>query len=171
MDHESTSAYHLTKLEGEDIALEFDGVEVVVVNPSAPVGDLDWKPTVTGRRILDVMNGRWPRQMVGPVNYVCASACVRGMMAAAERGMPRERYLLGGLDELRWDDFLERVAQAAGCAIPKRSLLWRLRGKGLPSPGHLSLDISKARRDLDYDPGDLDQALARAVAWFRAQNS
>lgn len=165
IDPAGASPYHVTKLEGEDVALAEGRVEVVVVNPSAPVGPFDRRPTVTGRRIRAIVEGRWPRLMSGPVNYVCAQACVRGMLLAGERGRPGERYLLGGEDVLP-GDLVARVAAAAGRPPPRRPLLWRLRGKGRPTPGSLSVDDRKARRELGYAPGNLQAAFEAAARWF-----
>lgn len=166
IDPGAASPYHLSKLEGEEVALAEERVEVVVVNPAAPVGRFDRKPTVTGRRILDIAEGRWPRLLAGPINHVSATSCVEGMLQAGEKGRPGERYLLGG-EDVAPEALLARVADAAGVLPPRRPLLWRLRGKGKPSPGSLMVDDSKARRELGYDPGSLDAAFRDAVAWFR----
>ena len=156
----------VTKLEGEELALAEDRIEVVVVNPAAPVGRFDRKPTVTGQRIRDIAEGRWPRLLAGPVNHVSATACVRGMLLAGKRGRPGERYLLGG-EDVPPEELLARVAGAAGRSIPRRPFLWRLCGKGRPSAGSLSIDDSKARRELGYDPGNLEAAFRDAVSWFQ----
>ncbi|NRA95765.1 MAG: NAD-dependent epimerase/dehydratase family protein [Planctomycetes bacterium] len=166
IDPAAASPYHVTKLEGEELALAEDRIEVVVVNPAAPVGRFDRKPTVTGQRIRDIAEGRWPRLLAGPVNHVSATACVRGMLLAGKKGRPGERYLLGG-EDVPPEELLARVAAAAGRSIPRRPFLWRLRGKGRPSAGSLSIDDSKARRELGYDPGNLEAAFRDAVSWFQ----
>lgn len=164
-DEPSLSPYNRSKLLGERIALGADGVEVVVVNPTAPVGAWDRKPTVTGARIRDVVLGRWPRLLAGPVNHVAASACAQGMAQAFARGVSGERYLLGG-EDVGPESFLNRVASAAGKRPPRRSWIMRARGKGAPAPGAFRVDASKARRALGWDPGDLDAAFAEAANWF-----
>ena len=168
-DPSASSPYHRTKLEAEDLALRERRLEVVVVNPAAPVGAFDRRPTVTGARILDILEGRWPRLLQGPVNHVCAAACVRGMVLAAEKGTPGERYLLGG-EDLGPDELLRRVARAAGSEVPRRPWLWRLRGKGRPAPGGFPVDDRKARRELGHDAADLDAAFVSAVDWFRSSS-
>lgn len=167
--HPGLSPYNRSKLLGELEALTTsDGPEVVVVNPSAPVGAWDLKPTVTGARIRDVVQGRWPRLVAGPVNHVSASACARGMVQAFRCGRPGERYLLGG-EDVGPDAFVARVSQAAGRPAPRRSLVQRLRGKGRPSPGAFMVDATKARRELHWDAGDLDAAFGEAASWFASQ--
>jgi len=166
-DPELSSPYNRTKLAAEDLALSFEGVEVVVANPAAPVGAYDRKPTVTGRRVRDVVRGQWPRLLAGPVNHVPARACARGLWLAATRGVPGERYLLGG-ENLDPEAFLERLARAADREVPRRGLWLRFRGKGRPAPGSLAIDDTKARRALGYESGDLDAAFTEAAHWFRA---
>jgi dihydroflavonol-4-reductase len=168
IDLARTSAYHLTKVAGEDLASRTEGIDVVIVNPAAPVGAFDLKPTVTGQKVRDVVEGRWPRLLAGPVNHVSARGCAEGIVAAAEHGRPGERYLLGG-EELAPEAFIERVAQAASVPPPRRSLWMRLCRKGRWSPGSFRIDDGKARRELGYDPGDLDDAFREAASWFKRQ--
>jgi dihydroflavonol-4-reductase len=161
-----TSSYVRSKIEAEEIALGAEGLEVVVANPAAPVGAFDFKPSPTGRRIYQVARGIWPRLLAGAVNHVAARDCARGILLAAERGRPGERYLLGG-ENLGWREFLDRVAAAAGRPPPRRPFLDRLLRRGLPALGNLAIDDAKARRELGYVSGDLDAAFREAVASFR----
>ena len=160
------SDYNRSKLLGErEVLRRRSDLEVVVVNPAAPVGAWDSKPTVTGARIRDVVRGIWPRLLAGPVNHVSAAACALGMVQAFRAGRPGERYLLGDRD-LGPEEFVAKVAAAAGREPPTRSLMMRLRGQYRPSPGAFPVDAGKARRELDWDPGDLDAAIKEAASWF-----
>lgn len=163
---EALSPYARSKWEGERLALEEKRLEVVVANPAAPVGAWDVGPSVTGARVRDVALGRWPRLLSGAVNHLPARAAARGLLAAALRGRPGQRYLLGG-ENLGPDAFLERCARAAGVPVPRRDLVQRLLRRGRPSPGGLAIDDRRAREELGHEPGDLDEAFAEAAAWFR----
>lgn len=167
------SRYVLTKLEGERLALARTDLEVVVVNPGAPIGPFDRKPTVTGARILQVLRGRRPELPPGPVNYLPASACAEGILRALDRGRAGERYLLGG-EHVGAEDFVRRVAALAGIATPRPRLGKRLRGLlGLrpAGPPHLMIDDAKARRELGHTAGDLDHAIRDAIDDFRARGA
>ena len=82
--------------ELEAIKAAAAGVPVVIVNPTAPVGPGDWKPTPTGRIILDFLNGKMPAYVDTGLNVAAVEDVAAGHLLAAERGRIGERYILGG---------------------------------------------------------------------------
>src|SRR4029077_353528 len=90
--------YKRSKFLAEQVALQFaqDGFPVVIVNPTAPVGDHDFKPTPTGKMIVDFLRGNMPAFLDTGLNVVSAGDVAAGHLAACERGKAGERYILGG---------------------------------------------------------------------------
>lgn len=166
-----TSHYARTKLAAERLALAAADLDVVVVNPAALVGSGDTAPSVTGRRILDVLHGRRPRVHEGPVNHASVEDVARGILSALERGRAGERYLLGGtnLDE---SAFLDFVCEAAGIPrpeVPRQGVLARLLRPRRPIPGNLAINDAKAARELGYVHTSLADAFRTAVSDYRAR--
>lgn len=166
-----TSHYARTKLAAERLAFAAADLNVVVVNPAALVGVGDTAPSVTGRRILDVLHGRRPRVHEGPVNHASVEDAARGIVLALEKGRVGERYLLGGtnLDEAA---FLDCVCAAAGIArpeVPRQGVLARLLAPRRPIPGNLAINDDKAVRELGYAHTPLADAFRIAVADYRAR--
>ncbi len=122
--------YKRSKFLAEQVALEAarEGLPVVIVNPSTPVGTLDYKPTPTGRVIVDFLNRRIPAFMETGLNLACVEDVARGHLLAAERGRIGEKYILGG-ENLTLEAMLQRLAKLAGIAgcANENSLLCRLR--------------------------------------------
>lgn len=166
------------------------GLPVVTVNPPASVGEMDFRPTPVGGLIVDFVNGDVPAYMESGRNFVDARAVARGHLAAAARGEPGRRYVLGGAN-LRLGDFLEALAEVTGLAPPRLRLpqwvalayaavqeaLARVRG-GPPEPSlegvraarqKMFFDASRAEEELGWRPPPLAPALERAVAWFGRQ--
>jgi dihydroflavonol-4-reductase len=175
---ETASSYVKSKLQGEKVALELvasRGAPIVIVHPSAPVGAWDRGPTVTGRRILDVLQGKLPRYIQGAINHVAAKDVARGMLLAARRGRPGGRYLLAnGNGNLTRDDFLSLVARVARIKAPRarRRLFFLPRTSRPPaaakgSPASLSCDPSWSIRELGLPQTPLEEAFGEAVEWFR----
>jgi len=161
----------------------------VIVNPSAPVGPRDRKPTPTGRLILKAARGQMPGYVETGLNIVHVDDVAAGHLAAAELGSVGERYILGG-ENLPLAKILEEVAQAAGRRAPRirfpysvaypvaigAECMARLRGK----EPFITLDgvrmarkkmyftSEKAFRQLGYRPRPARTAIADAVHWFRA---
>ncbi|HEX3456153.1 MAG TPA: NAD-dependent epimerase/dehydratase family protein [Gaiellaceae bacterium] len=173
--YELAVPYKRTKLEAERLVLAAarEGLDVVVVNPTTPVGEGDRFPTPTGRMIEGVATGRYRGYVDTGVNVVDVRDVARGHLLALERGRAGERYLLGGADLTLRDLFFAvadlagkprprvrvpyRVAQAlarAGVANAEEVVLARL-------PMYFSWD--KAASELGYSPGPVWPALARAV--------
>jgi dihydroflavonol-4-reductase len=164
--------YKRTKLEAERLAL---AAGAVVVNPTTPVGDGDSKPTPTGRMIEGVATGRI-RAYVGTtgLNVVDVRDVARGHALALERGLPRERYLLGGVN-LPLEDLFAVIADLAGRPRPRLRVPYPVAEAAAKAgfanaeevklariPMYFSSD--KARSTLGYEPGPVEPALARATA-------
>ncbi|HET9392400.1 MAG TPA: NAD-dependent epimerase/dehydratase family protein [Candidatus Rubrimentiphilum sp.] len=187
--HESHSAYHRSKVLQERAA--FAGrVPVVALLPSAPVGPGDWKPTPTGKLVLDFTCGRiFVKPPHGGLNMVPVEDVARAHVTALERGRPGERYILGG-EDLTFDRVWELLSAVTGRPLPRgripyplliaiasvdevRSRLFRadplipLEGVRL-SRELMYADSTKAARELDFHPGSVKAALERAVEWYRA---
>jgi len=189
--NEMIGHYKRSKFEAEQCALRAAeaGLPVVIVNPTTPVGPGDWKPTPTGKIIVDFLNGRMPGYVDTGLNFVPVEDCARGHLLAAERGRAGQRYILGGrnltlkqmLDILsatsgrpapRWK-FPYVLAYAAGCVDTGVS---RLLGRepqipleGVRMARHkMFVDASKAERELGFAPGPIEAALSRAVSWYES---
>jgi dihydroflavonol-4-reductase len=181
--------YKRSKFEAEQCAIRAAeaGLPVVIVNPTTPVGPGDWKPTPTGKIIVDFLNGRMPGYVDTGLNFVPVEDCAAGHLLAAERGRIGERYILGGrnltlkevLDMLaamsgrrapRWK-FPHAVAYVAGCVDTAVSgVLGRepqIPLEGVRMARHkMFVDASKATRELDFSHGPIEAALERAVRWY-----
>jgi dihydroflavonol-4-reductase len=186
-----TGAYKRSKFLAERAALGFaaDGLPVVIVNPTAPVGDHDFKPTPTGRIILDFVKGGMPAYIETGLNLVDVRDVAEGHLLAAERGKPGERYILGS-ENLTLAEIFGRLERVSGVKAPARRIPYALAyAAGAASTGWAAvtgheprapLDAvrmarkkmwvshAKAADELGFAPGPADEALARAVKWFRA---
>jgi dihydroflavonol-4-reductase len=166
--------YVEAKHEGENEALAAGarlGVEVVVVNPSYVFGvpvDPDEPGETSTRMVGSYMSGRLPAIVDAHVNVVDVRDVAASHLAAAERGRPGERYILGGHD-VGWVELLERVARLAGVRHP---LLVVPTGLPVPWQGYELMaqewrySSSKARRELGHKPRPLDRTLRDTVAWY-----
>jgi dihydroflavonol-4-reductase len=180
--------YKRTKLEGERLALRAaeEGVDVVVLNPTAPVGPGDRGPTPTGKMVADVATGRARAYLAGgALNVVAVEDIAIGHHLAYERGRSGERYLLGG-ENLAMREVFAIVAEAAGRRPPRVPVPWplayaaaRIAELGLGVLGRkpsllvldevrlarlpMTFDDAKARRELGYRPRPAAEALAAAA--------
>ncbi len=183
--------YKRSKFLAEQVALEFarEGFPVVIVNPTAPIGDHDFKPTPTGRIVLDFLRGDMPAFIDTGLNVIDARDCAAGHLLAAERGRAGERYILGA-ENLTLAQILEKLAALTGRKAPRVRLPYAVAycagacstaWAGLTgTPPRVPLEgvrmarkkmwVSgeKARRELGFRPGPAETALARAVEWFGA---
>src|ERR1700686_2664959 len=118
--NEMIGHYKRSKFEAERSALRAPeaGLPVVIVNPTTPVGPGDWKPTPTGRIIVDFLNGRMPGYVDTGLNFVPVEDCARGHLLAAERGRVGERYILGGRN-LTLKEVLDMLAAISGLHAPR----------------------------------------------------
>ncbi len=115
-----TGSYKRTKFLAEQAAVEFArrGLPVVIVNPTAPVGEADWKPTPTGRIIVDFLRGATPAYLDTGLNLVDVRDVALGHLAAAERGRVGQRYILGA-ENLSLRAILERLARISDRPAPR----------------------------------------------------
>jgi dihydroflavonol-4-reductase len=163
------------------------GVPVVIVNPATPVGPRDWKPTPTGRIIVDFMNGRMPAYVDTGLNVVAVEDVAAGHLLAAEKGRIGERYILGNRN-MTLKQILEALApivrrRAPRVRLPHAFALaagyadeWfsRLVGRepqipveGVKMSRHRMFVASdKAEKELGYKLGSVEAALERAVRWY-----
>jgi dihydroflavonol-4-reductase len=111
--------YKRSKFEAEQVALEFarDGLPVVIVNPTAPMGDHDFKPTPTGKIVVDFLRGAMPAFVDTGLNIVDAGDVAGGHLAAMDRGRPGERYILGS-ENLTLEQILGKLAGITGRPAP-----------------------------------------------------
>jgi dihydroflavonol-4-reductase len=166
-----------------------EGLPVVVVNPSTPIGPRDVKPTPTGRMVVEAAAGRMPAFVDTGLNVVHVEDVAEGHLLAFEHGRVGERYVLGGRD-MTLAEILMVIAGLVGrrpprVRIPHDLILplahvaeaWaRLRRKGEPfvtvdgirmARKHMFYSSAKAESELGYGARPAEQALADAVAWFR----
>lgn len=183
--------YKRSKWLAEQIALERSraGAPVVIVNPTAPIGDHDWKPTPTGKIIVDFLRGKLPAFVDTGLNLVDVQDTAMGHLQAAEKGRAGERYILG-CENLTLEQILSRLSRMAGKPAPKIKLPYAVAyATGVVTTawanisGHapiaplegvrmarkkMFVSHAKATRELEFSPGPVDAALARAIEWFRA---
>jgi len=184
-----TGDYKRSKFQAEQVALEFAraGLPVVIVNPTAPIGDHDVKPTPTGKIVLDFLKGDMPAFIDTGLNVVDVRDVAQGHWLACERGKVGERYILGA-ENLTLAQILQKLARltdrkaptvrlpyaVALCAGACSTAWANLTGIAPRVPlaavrmarEKMWVTHEKARRDLGFTPGPAEQALARAVEWF-----
>ena len=183
-------AYKRSKFEAERVALEFAReFPVVVVNPTAPIGDHDFKPTPTGKIVVDFLRGAMPGFIDTGLNVVDVRDVAQGHLLACARGRAGERYILGS-ENLTLEQILAKLASIAGKAAPSMkipyavayafgavSTAWAgVSGKEPRAPldavrmarKKMWVSHEKAARELGFSPGPAETALSRAADWFRA---
>ncbi len=182
--------YKRSKFLAEEEARKFaaDGLSIVIVNPSTPIGPYDIKPTPTGRVVRDAMAGKVPAYVDTGLNIVHVDDVAEGHWLAFERGVVGERYVLGGFD-MSLREVLTEIADIAGRSPPKIRLphavvmpiayvseAWaRLTGMNpiatveevRMSKKRMFFTSEKARRELGYTARPARLALEDAVRWFR----
>jgi dihydroflavonol-4-reductase len=184
--------YKRSKYVAEQTVLDLvrqEGLPVVVVNPAAPVGPRDIKPTPTGKMIRDAAAGRVPAYIDTGLNIVHVDDVAEGHVLALERGRIGERYVLGG-ENLLLKDLLALVANVVGRKPPSielpEAVVWPAalfmeglaRLTGIPpmmTRDHIKMarhkmfySSAKAMNELGYSPRPVRSAIEDAVAWFRA---
>ena len=184
--------YQRSKFLAEEVARDLarQGVPVVIVNPSTPVGVGDHKPTPTGQIIVDFLNGRMFGYVNTGLNILDVEDVATGHLLAAERGRVGERYILGG-ENLSLKQILDLLAEVSGqppvrLRIPHSvALAWSYVDWGLARlrPGHTPtatpekvrlsrrheyFDPGKAIRELGLPQTPVREALRKAVDWYRA---
>jgi dihydroflavonol-4-reductase len=184
-----SGAYKRSKFLAEAAALEERELPVIAVNPTAPIGDHDPKPTPTGRIVLDFLKGDMPAFIDTGLNLVDVRDVALGHILAAEKGRPRERYILG-CENLTLEQILQRLAALTGRKAPTLKLPYAVAyaagvvttawAQVSGNPPRAPLDAvkmakkkmfvshEKAGRELGYSPGSVDNAMRRAIDWFQA---
>lgn len=190
-EQDMVGAYKRSKFLAEKVALEAGSKElpVVVVNPTAPIGDHDWKPTPTGRIVVDYLRRKMPAYVDTGLNVVDVRDVAAGHLLACERGRTGERYILGG-ENLTLQQIFAKLEVISGLPAPKLKLPYAVAyAAGVVSTAWANvsgmeprapLDAvkmarkkmwvrhDKAAAELGYQPGPSTQALRRAVEWFGA---
>ena len=186
--------YKLSKFDAERTVLdliETEGLPAIIVNPAAPVGPRDIKPTPTGRMIANAAAGRMPAYVDTGLNIVHVEDVAEGHALALERGVVGQRYILGG-DNLTMAALLALVDDVMGRRQHRLRLpvgvLWPLAlgceamaritgGEPLVTRDHLRMarktmffSSAKASAELGYQARPARRAVADAIAWMREQH-
>jgi len=184
--------YKRSKFMAEQVAIEAAraGQDVVIVNPSTPVGERDIKPTPTGRIVVDFLKRKFPAYVDTGLNLVDATQCAQGHILALEKGRSGERYILGG-QNLTLKQILDKLAAITGLPSPRVRVPYalalatgvvdeivtgRIRGREPRATidavrmGQKKMFVTsaKAERELGWKCVPVDDALKRAVGWFQA---
>jgi dihydroflavonol-4-reductase len=190
-ESEVIGAYKKSKVAAERLveAMVNDGLPAVIVNPSAPIGPRDRRPTPTGRLIVEAASGRIPAFVDTGLNVVHVDDVATGHLLALRKGRVGERYILGG-ENMTLAELLARIARLTGRTPPRISLpRWPIypiayaveamarRTKREPFVTVDGLRLSeylmyftsaKAERELGYRPRPAKEAIRDAIDWFRA---
>jgi dihydroflavonol-4-reductase len=175
--------------EREALGAAKSGLPVIVAMPTTPVGPWDWKPTPTGKIILDFLNGNMPGYVKTGLNFVGVEECAAGHLLVAEKGKVGERYLLGG-ENLTLKEMLDTLAKITGLRAPMLKIphglalgvayantaFSRLVGREPQIPVEavkiarhmMFVDCARAKRELGFQAGPVAAALERAVRWYEA---
>jgi dihydroflavonol-4-reductase len=186
---EMAGAYKRSKFLAEQVAVDFarEGFPVVIVNPTAPMGDHDFKPTPTGQIVRDFLTGAMPAYIDTGLNVVNVRDVALGHLLACEKGAPGERYILGS-ENLTLGQILHELARITGRKAPTIQLPYFVAYTagvvttawayltGIPPRAPLEavrmakkkmwVSHAKAARDLGYSPCSAVSALSDAAAWF-----
>jgi dihydroflavonol-4-reductase len=188
---EMVGHYKRSKWLAEKEVLEAakQGFPAVVAMPTTPVGPWDWKPTPTGKIILDFLNGKMPGYVETGLNFVGVEECAAGHILVSEKGTVGERYLLGA-ENLTLKGVLDILADITGLPAPSLKIphglalgvayaetaFSRLMGRepqipveGVKIAQHMMfVDCSRAQRELGFQAGPVAAAFERAVRWYEA---
>jgi dihydroflavonol-4-reductase len=183
--------YKRSKFQAEQVALEYarKGLPVVIVNPTAPVGEHDVKPTPTGQTIVDFLRGAMPAYLDTGLNIVDARETAEGHWLACERGRAGERYILGS-ENLTLREIFETLARISGRPAPRQRIPWIVAWMaGVFSTGlaevtgreprvplaavqmarkKMWVSHAKAERELGFRPSPAAVALGKAAEWFQS---
>lgn len=190
--HDMVGAYKASKFLAEGVAAELAarGAPIVTVNPSAPIGPWDVKPTPTGQMVVDFLRGKMVASLDTGLNLVHVKDVARGHILAGERGRVGERYILGN-ENLSLLDIFRRLAAITGLAAPRfrvpYAVAWlgaatmegmaRLTGRPPQVPltavrmakKRMHFSSARAVRDLGLPQTPVDVALSDGVLWFVAR--
>ena len=186
--------YKRSKFMAEQIALEAGrkGANIVVVNPTTPIGERDIKPTPTGRIVVDFLNRKFPAYVDTGLNLADVKEVARGHLLAMEKARPGERYILGG-ENLTLKQILDKLAALTGLPSPSMKVPHAVAmgfaafdqlftGVLMGKEPRATIDAvkmgrkkmyassAKAERELGYRVVAVEDALRRAVEWFRVNH-
>ncbi len=188
-EEEMAGTYKRSKFLAEKVALDFAkaGLPVVIVNPTAPMGDHDFKPTPTGAIVRDFLRGAMPAYIDTGLNVVNVRDVALGHLLAAERGVPGERYILG-CENMTLAQILRELAQLTGKKAPRIKLPYAVAwAAGMVTTGFAELtgimprvpmeavrmakkkmwvSHEKAANALGYAPASPVTAFMDAIHWF-----
>ncbi len=188
-DSSIVGVYKKSKWRAERAALSLaeKGLPIVIVNPAAPVGPRDIKPTPTGKIIVDFLNGQMPSYIDTGLNVVDVRDVALGHLLAAQRGVIGERYILGG-ENLSLKEILDALAHLTGLRAPRfktpYAVAWVVGAMdslrlsvlgGTPiapldavrmARYRMFYDASKARREIGFSSRPAREAFAAAINWF-----
>ena len=188
--HHLVGAYKNSKFEAEKLALAKaeQGLPVVVVNPTAPVGAWDVKPTPTGGMVLDFLRGRVPVYINTGMNLVDVADVAAGHILAMEKGRPGQRYVLGNVN-LSLKQVFTLLGELTGLPVPRfKAPLWLVVAAGrldglvegklmrrrpaIPLEGvrvarrPMYVRCDKAIEELGLPQSPVENALRDSIAWF-----
>lgn len=183
--------YKRSKYMAEQIALEAgrNGANVVVVNPTTPVGEYDIKPTPTGRIVVDFLQRKFPAYVDTGLNLADVKEVARGHLLAMEKARPGQRYILGG-ENLTLKQILDKLSALTGLPAPTMKVPHLVAmgfavfdqfftGTILGKEPRATIDAvkmgrkkmfassAKAERELGYKLLPVEDALQRAITWFQ----
>jgi len=188
---EMQGPYKRSKFLAEQVAIEFarEGFPVVIVNPTAPLGDHDFRPTPTGKIVVDFLRGAMPAYLDTGLNVVYVGDVAAGHLLACERGRMGERYILGG-ENLTLQQIFGKLEEVTGMRAPRVRIPYAVAyAAGVASTGWAAVTgkeprapldgvrmarkkmwvrHDKAARELGYSARPAVEALRRAAEWFRA---
>ena len=176
--------------EQEALAAARAGQQVMILNPTTPIGSMDTKPTPTGRIVVDFLNKNFPAYVDTGLNLVDVEEIARVHLAAITTGRVGERYILGG-ENLTLKQILDRLAEVTGLPSPKHkvphavamafaffdeTITGKLRGMEPRATVEavrmgkkmMFASSAKAERQLGWQVLPVDAALRAACAWFVA---
>jgi len=184
--------YKRSKFMAERLVIEAaqSGQDVVIVNPSTPIGERDIKPTPTGQIVVDFLKKKFPAYVDTGLNLVDVIDCAEGHLLAMEKARPGERYILGG-ENLTLKQILDKLGAITGLPSPTIKVPY---GVALAAGAWGSIVVggmmrkepratieavqmsrkkmfvtsAKSERELEWNPRPVDDALRRAVEWFQA---
>lgn len=188
--HATQDHYYISKHRAEQAALEFagEGLPVVIVNPTVPIGPRDSAPTPSGALIIQIVKGKLPAYVDGGINVVDVTDCARAIVEAMEKGAVGGKYILGNRN-VGIKEFFDLIVTVAGkgkspslrlplgMAIlsghayeilasftgrpPLTSASWARVGSQFSW-----WDCSKARQELGLGQRPIEESIAEAVGWF-----
>ena len=182
--------YYISKYRAEQIALKYnrEGLPVVIVNPSNPIGPRDLSPTPTGALILNIIKKKLPAYVDGGINLIDMGDCAHAVVSAMDKGKHGQKYILGNRN-VTIKEYFDLIVKVAGrgmsppIRLPKWLAVFSGYGYEMLSQitrkapitsaswvrvgSHYSWwDCRKAREQLDLGQRSIEESLAEAVEWF-----